>query len=63
MFVKDQEMTRYKLAPHITLGKLEDSLIGLKAQTVTKIEGDGIIEFIQEISNYLTKIMGFRLKN
>ncbi|MES9749137.1 TOMM precursor leader peptide-binding protein, partial [Bacillus safensis] len=50
------------LAPHITLGKLEDSLIGLKAQTVTKIEGDGIIEFIQEISNYLTEDNGVSIK-
>ncbi|WAT82377.1 TOMM precursor leader peptide-binding protein [Bacillus safensis] len=62
MFVKDQEMTRYKLAPHITLGKLEDSLIGLKAQTVTKIEGDGIIDFIQEISDYLTEDNGVSIK-
>ncbi|MES9729779.1 TOMM precursor leader peptide-binding protein, partial [Bacillus safensis] len=44
------------------LGKLEDSLIGLKAQTVTKIEGDGIIEFIQEISNYLTEDNGVSIK-
>ncbi|MED1459585.1 TOMM precursor leader peptide-binding protein [Bacillus safensis] len=62
MFVKDQEMKRYKLAPHITLGKLEDSLIGLKAQTVTKIEGDGIIEFIQEISDYLMEDNGVSIK-
>lgn len=62
MFVKEQESTRYKLAPHVTLGKLEDSLIGLKAQTVTKIEGEGIIEFIQEISNHLTKDNGVSIK-
>lgn len=58
MLVQEQKTTRYKLAPHITLGNLEGSLIGFKAQSITKIDGEGIVEFIKGISEYLVRDNG-----
>lgn len=65
MSVKDgtiQENTRYKLAPHVTIGSLQGSLIGFKAQSLTKIEGEGIVNFIQNIGKYLVRDNGVSIK-
>ena len=62
MFVKDQEMTRYKLAPHITLGKLEDSLIGLKRKLSPKLKVTELLNLFKKFLIISRKIMGFSIK-
>lgn len=48
-----QTIVRFKLAPHITLGELQGSLLSFKAQSITKVDGEGIVEFFEAISEYL----------
>lgn len=55
------ENLRYKLSPHITLGTLEDSLISMKGEAITKIGGDGVIPFIKSILEELTQKEGVSL--
>ncbi|MFB3188392.1 TOMM precursor leader peptide-binding protein [Staphylococcus pseudintermedius] len=43
----------YFLAPNVTLGTLDDSLIGLRGDNLVKIEGSNIIDFV----TYLDKII------
>lgn len=62
MSFQEQKVMRYKLSPHVTLGNLKGSLIGLKANAITKIDGDGIIEFMEEISEYLIRDQGVSIK-
>jgi bacteriocin biosynthesis cyclodehydratase domain-containing protein len=57
-----QKTARYKLAPHITLGNLRGSLIGFKAQSITKIDGEGIVEFMEGISEYLVRDNGVSIE-
>ncbi|PGS14085.1 cyclodehydratase [Bacillus cereus] len=57
-----QKTARYKLAPHITLGNLQGSLVGFKGQSITKIDGEGVVEFIEGISEYLIRDNGVSIE-
>lgn len=57
-----KKSTRYKLAPHVTIGTLKGSLIGLKAQSITKIDGNGVIEFIESVSEFLVRENGVSIE-
>lgn len=57
-----QKVVRYKLAPHITLGEMRGSLIAFKAQSITKIDGSGVIEFIESIFEYLVRDNGVSIE-
>lgn len=57
-----QEDIRYKLAPHITLGDLKGSLVAFKGQYITKIDGEGIVDFIEEIFEYLVRKNGTSIR-
>ncbi|GLY12585.1 TOMM precursor leader peptide-binding protein [Pseudobacillus badius] len=57
-----QKNVRYKLAPHITLGNLRGSLLGFKAQFITKIDGEGVVDFIENISGFLARDNGVSIE-
>src|SRR5699024_7818902 len=57
-----QEDIRYKLAPHITLGDLKGSLVAFKGQYITKIDGEGIVDFIEEIFEYIVRKNGTSIR-
>src|SRR5699024_1726113 len=57
-----QEDIRYKLAQHITLGDLKGSLVAFKGQYITIIDGEGIVDFIEEIFEYLVRKNGTSIR-
>ncbi|MGX0019525.1 bacteriocin biosynthesis cyclodehydratase domain-containing protein [Staphylococcus hominis] len=53
----------YFLAPNVTLGKLKDSLIGLKGDTIIKIDGTHIIDFITYLNKMIDSNKGMEFQD
>lgn len=59
---KSESNARYKIAPHVTLGKIEEDLVAIKSQTITKISAEGMANFVEAILGQLSQEKGVSIE-